>query len=216
MGYSVKKEAGYKSADHQSSTRFNALPAGSYAVTVQSAEVGEYKKGGNADRPLVKVQFKVLDGQVGANRRIFQQVGIFEKWAPTAKNPDGSDNFTFFGFFAAVTGKTEKEFRAWFDETDDAFQELPSPSELEGRKVVLRLKVVPDAYGYDKAVQEFAEETGLAYKSESDKAAARAEFVETQDDYTTNDISGFKVYTGELPAAGEANTSSPKVAAVDL
>jgi hypothetical protein len=200
VGYAVKKDKDYKSAENQSSNRFNALPAGPYAVSIQAAELGEYgPKSTNAGRPLVNVQFRILDGQTGANRRVFQKVGIFEKWAPTSKNPGGADNFTFFQFFAAVTGKTEKEFRAWFDETDDPFDELPSPSQLEGRKLVIRLKVVPDTYGFEKAEREGDLEEG-----------------ETQDDYTTNDISGFKVYDGNLPAAGAANTESPKVAAVDL
>lgn len=195
VGYDVKKTEGRKAADSGGGTRFNALPAGSYAASVYEVTAGEYKNGNNKGRPNIRVQFKILDGQTGANRRIFQTIGIFDEW----NNDKKSDNFTFFQFFAAAVGKSETDFRAWFDEEDDPFGDLPSPTQLEGRKVVLRLKVVPDDYGYKRAKEE---------------GSLGAD--ETEDDFTTNDIAGFKVYDGTLPAAGEANTSSPKVAAVDL
>ena len=195
MGYKVKRDDTYDPTTAGGNNRFAALAAGKYVASVFEAELGEYgPKSGNKGRPFVKVQFRIEDGQTGANRRIFQNIGIFEKWAPTSKNPDGSDNFTFFGFFAAVTGKSEKDFREWFRDAKDPFGELPSPSQLEGRKVTLVLKVVPDDYAYNKALEEGTLEEG-----------------ETQDDYTKNDISGFRVYDGAA-----ANTSAPKVGAVEL
>lgn len=199
MAYTIKKTQGYKSSENVSKNTFDPLPVGKYAVSIYEVDTGEYKNGGNKGREFLKIQFKVLDGQTGANRRIFQNIGLFDQWAPTTKNPDGSDNFTFFGFFAAATGKTEKEFREWYDATDDPFAELPSPTQLEGRKVVLSLKIVPDTYAFNKAQENGDLEAG-----------------QTQDDFKTNDVAGYKVYDGTLPAAGEANTSSPKVAAVDL
>lgn len=199
MGYTIKKTEGYKSAENASKNTFDPLPAGKYAVSIYEASTGEYKRGGNIGKEFLKIQFKVLDGQPGANRRLFENIGLFDRWAPTAKNPDGSDNFTFFGFFAAVTGKTEKEFRQWFDATEDPFAELPSPTQLEGRKVLVNLKIVPDTYAFSKAEENGDLEPG-----------------QTQEDFKTNDVSGYKVYDGTLPAGGEANTSSPKVQAVDL
>lgn len=186
---------------------FKPLKAGPYIATVHDAEIGEFKgekpQRPNAGRPQVNVQFRIADGQEGANRRVFQQIGLFDTWAPTDKNPEGSDNFTFFGFFSAIQGKKEKDFRAEYREAvenpETSDFSVPSPTELLGRKVVLNLKVVPDTYAYTKAVNEGTLEEG-----------------QTQQDYLKNEIGGFKVYDGSDPVAGGAQTSAAKVEAVEL
>lgn len=220
LGYAVAKDTTYKATEGGGDEYrpFKPLEAASVVVSIFEATAGEYKNGGNKGRTNVRIQFKVSEGQKGANKRLFQTVGIFEKWAPTSKNPDGFDNFTFFDLFAAATGKANKEFRQWFEETADPFAELPSPKQLEGRKVVATLKIVNDEYAYTKALTQFAQEKGLDLAA--DRAAVEAAFEDehdlTQDDYKTNEIASFKVYDGTLPSAGGANTSAPKVAAVDL
>lgn len=218
MGYSVKKDSSYDptTAGGDDYRPFKALDAGPVVLSIYEAKIGEFKNGGNKGKTSVRIQFKVEEGQPGANKRLFQTVGIFEKWAPTPKNEGGADNFTFFGFFAAATGKKEKEFRQWFSETDDAFDQIPSPSALEGRKVIGKLKKVPDEYGYRQNLAKFAEENGLDV---ADEATAQ-KFTEVTGysaaSYETNEISSFAVYDGKIPAAGAANTSAPKVAAVEL
>lgn len=195
---------------------FAPLEPGNYAVSLYEVTTGEYQRGGNEGKGFVKVQFKVLDGQKGANRRLYGSIGKFPEWAPTDKNPDGSDNFTFFKFFAAVQGKTEKEFRAEVDEWFDSLTEkqldegvefpeslVPSRSALEGRKVVVTLGVIHDKYNYDKARAQ-AESDG----EDPDDL--------NPDDFKTNEVKNYKVYDGTLPAAGAAQTSAPKVEAVDL
>lgn len=220
MGWSVKKDENYDatSGGNDPYRPFAPLEAGPVVLSVYEVKQGEYKNGGNAGRPHARIQFKVTEGQKGANKRLFQTIGVFEKWAPTAKNPDGFDNFTFFNFFAAVTGKAEKAFREWFKETAEPFGELPGPGELEGRKVVGVLKIVPDTYAYEKALAAFREDEGLkaAVDSEELREAFTAKTGYTAEDYKGNDIASFKVYDGTIPSAGAANTESPKIAAVEL
>lgn len=221
MGYNVKKDESYKATEgggNDPYRPFSPLPAGPVAVGVYEVKEGKYKSPANAGRDHIRVQFKVLEGQKGANRRLFSTIGIFEKWGPTAKNPEGFDNFTFFDFFAAVEGKSNEEFRKWFEETPDAFSKIPGPKELGGRKVIAVTKIVPDTYGYEKALAAFRTDEGLTANVDSEelREAFAAKTGYTRDDYTTNEISGFKVYDGNIPQAGEKNTSSPVAGAVEL
>lgn len=182
MGYGIALK-GTKVSDG-GGNKFDPLAAGPLGLAVFDAEVKEYGPNtNNAGRDFLKIQFKVLDGQTGANRRLFENVGLFPEWAPTDKNPDGSDNFTFFAFFAAVLGKKEKDFRAEFkkaiEEEDEKF-EIPSARELLGKKVTAIIKIVPDDYAYKKylqAVKDGDEEEG-----------------KTQSDFLKNTINGYKVY----------------------
>lgn len=222
MGWGIKKDSDYKASEHgvDPYRPFPPLEAGSYAVAVYEAKAGEFKSEANKGKPNVSLSFKVLPGQPGAGRFLRGFVGVFPKWGPTAKNPQGSDNFTFFNFFSAVLGKSEKEFRQWFDESTEEEIEaaLPSAKELGGRKAVVKVKVVPDEYGYAKTLAQFRKDEELEAAVDSDEL--REAFFDrtgyTQADFNTNEIVGYKVYDGTLPGAGAANTSAPKVAAVEL
>ena len=140
------------------SSGFDPLPPGKYAVSVYDAEAGEFGPNGvNGGRPNLQVQFRVSDGQAGANRRIFQTVGLFPSWAPKEKGDTPKDNFTFYQFFAAVQGKDEKEFRAEVKEAAESKKgnlTLPDAEDLLGREVELTLGIENDVYAFNKARED--------------------------------------------------------------
>ena len=154
MGFNIDTTGGVKEG---SGGTFAPLPAGKYQVNVFDTKPGAFgNKSANADRPNVNVQFKVADGQKGANRRIFQTVGLFLNWAATAKNPDGADNFLFYQFFGAVTGQKDKDFRAKVKEVglEKLSTLLPDPDEILGKQVTLDLGIELDDYAYKKALAD--------------------------------------------------------------
>lgn len=141
-----------------SSGGFAPLAAGDYNVTIFDVEDATYgPKSANAGRPSLRVQLRVSEGQEGTNRRLFETIPLFARWAPTAKNPDGSDAFTFFDFFAAVRGESPKDFRKSFNDLVDAGENpaslLPANSELLGKPLTVVLKVENDTYAFNKAVE---------------------------------------------------------------
>lgn len=186
MGFNIAVESNVVIPE-ASNNAFAPLPAGPYEVTVFDVEQKVYgDKSGNAGRPNVNVQFRISDGQKGANRRVFQTVGLFPTWAPTDKNPGGADNFTFFQFFAAVQGKSEKDFRIEVRESVTAGKgiDLPDLTSLLGKPLVIVLSVKPDVYAFKRAESEGTLEAG-----------------QTQEDFKRNEIASFRV-------AGTAGTSS--------
>lgn len=119
------------------------VPAGKYNVTVVDAEVGTFAEGPdkpNGGRPSLKLQFQDVDGRIG-KMRIFANIGLFGRWAATAKNPKGSDNFGLFNFLAALNiqeGETlaqaNKRMRKDFKDRKPGL--LPDPEELLGVPLV--------------------------------------------------------------------------------
>lgn len=195
------------------SDKFLPLEAAEYTVSVYDVIEGTYKPDSAGEgRDNYRVQLRVADGQKGANRRLFQTIGLFLEWGSTPKSPDGSDNFTFYDFFAAVRGVKSKDFRnavkVWTADAkkdaeavegwlaaivDEDFRaevaeqvggglSVPAPTELLGKKVNVVLKIVPDTYNYKKA------------KAEWDKENPDKEFPETQDDFKTNDVASWKPF----------------------
>lgn len=160
---------------------FTPIAAGTYPVSVFDASVEEYgPKSNNAGRPFLKVQYRIDDGAPGANRRLFDSIPLFTEWAPTAKNPEGSDAFSFFGFFAAVTGVKEKDFRKTVTEALESAKDkskvslpIPDPDTILGKKLALVVKIADDDYAFKKAV------------SEGDDEAVQA-------DFKKNVISGYR------------------------
>lgn len=148
------------------SSGFDPLAPGKYAATVFQVDDKEFgPKSNNAGRPAWNIQFRISDGQTGANRRVFQLVGLFPSWAATDKNPEGSDNFLFYQFFAAIQGKSEKEFRAEVKEVAEGKGKktlsLPDAVQALGTEVVLDLGIETDSWNYDKAHAEW-ENSGQA------------------------------------------------------
>jgi len=132
----------------ESNTGFAPLPAGKYEATVFDVKDGTYgEKSANSGRPNLKVQFRISDGQKGANRRVFETVPLFSEWA------SGSDAFGFFRFFAAVQGKSESEFRKEVAANPKKVS-LPDNKQLLGKAVTLDITVDNDDYAYNKYVAD--------------------------------------------------------------
>lgn len=97
-----------KEVVESSNSAFNPLPAGKYDVTIFSIKAGEFgapkspKAGDNEGKPFWNVQYRVENSEDYTNRRLFQTVGLFPRWAPTEKSPDGAANFTLVQFLKAV------------------------------------------------------------------------------------------------------------------
>lgn len=155
-GFDIDTTGGVKEGNSGS---FAPLPSGKYQATVFDSKAGAFgPKSANADRPNINVQFRISDGQKGANRRVFQTVGLFLNWAATDKNPDGADNFLFYQFFGAVTGQKDKDFRAKVKEVGVAKLGtlLPDPDSILGKQVTLDLGIELDDYAYKKALADDA------------------------------------------------------------
>lgn len=170
------------------SNRFAPLEAGEYTVSIFDVTPDEYKSEANKGKPYYRLQLRVADGQKGANRRLFTSIPLFLEWGPTKKNPNGSDAFTFYDFFAAIKGVKSSEFRAEVKKVVEAEEDLsvPTPKELMGKKVNVVLKIVADTYAFERAEKEGSLEDG-----------------ETQQDFLTNDISGWKPYAEIQQEASE-------------
>jgi hypothetical protein len=81
---------------------FKALEAGKYNVTIADAEETEIGKGLNKGVTGVRMQFRISDGQKGANRRVFNTVWDTERWAPKDGKKEGAVNFQFHQFYKAL------------------------------------------------------------------------------------------------------------------
>ena len=90
------------------------LPVGNYNVTLYEASVEPFSK--NADSPYAKfaalaITLQVADGG-SKGRRIWDRVGLFPKFAPTQKNPQGAVNRSFFNFFQKSLGLSDEALQA--------------------------------------------------------------------------------------------------------
>ena len=151
---------------------FDPLPAGKYNVNIFEVSEGTYKEGGaNAGRTFLKLHLKVADGQAGANRRLFTNVGDFPRWAPKpgGKDPKGAPNYQFFQFYKSLPDDLAVEF----PEGVDGDVELPDLEDLEGALLAVKIKVVKDDYAFKKA------------KAEGDLDGR------TEDDFLKNEVAEF-------------------------
>lgn len=134
---------------------FAPLPAGRYEATIFGVDEGTYAKAKpkSGGLPYLNVQYRISEGQKGANRRVFEMVPMAPQWN------DGGDAFRFHQFCAAVTGVTEKTWReAWNASVEDKKApkpKIPDNKDLLGREVTLTLKIEDDKYHYDIAHKEW-------------------------------------------------------------
>lgn len=139
----------------ETNTGFKPLKAGKYEVTIFGVEEGAYKNGDNKGKPNLNVQYKISDGQKGANRRVFDLVPLITNWS------DGKDAFRFFQFWAAVLGMPEKDFRIKVKEAKEAGDtdletlDLPEDDDLLGMELTITLNVKDDKYRYEEAVKKW-------------------------------------------------------------
>lgn len=152
------------------SNNFDALDAGTYGVTIFDVKKGEIAAGKrNAGAMQYNVQFKVLDGQPGANRRHFETITFAPSWPEFGDKPE-ADNFGLFNFLAAVQGRKSSEVRAEWDAATkgDGEVTIPSASELLGKKFNITLSKKPDPFGYKRA-KEKAEASGEEFNGTPDQ-----------------------------------------------
>lgn len=123
---------------------FEPIPAGKYRAYLFDADERTFgPNSNNADRPYYNIQLKIADGEY-ENRRVFMMVGLFPVWAPTAKNPDGADNFTYFDFYAAVNGMSSIEARKLNNEQGGL--DYPDPEDFIGMVVEADIGIRNNTY----------------------------------------------------------------------
>lgn len=135
---------------------FEALDAGVYGVSIFDVKSSVIEKGKRAEGSTVyNVQFKILDGQKGANRRHFERITFTPSW-PVFGDKKEADNFGLYNFLAAVQGRKASEVRAEWKAAAEGEGEvtIPSPTELLGKKFNVTLSKEPDQYGFDKAKEK--------------------------------------------------------------
>lgn len=156
---------------------FKPLEAGKYNVDIFDAEEAEIKNGPNAGVTGVRMQFRISDGQKGANRRVFNTVWDTERWAPKGDKPEGAVNFQFHQFYKAVG----------VDVSGDTL-DLPEVEDLLGEALTVKLKVVADDYKFKKA---YAEWQGQEPDEGTDAHATWADKKPAKGDFLTNEIAEF-------------------------
>ena len=130
-------------------TGFKPLPMGRYEATIFGVKNGKYenkakkKSYGLANK---NIQFRISDGQAGANRRVFLLNPDEPNWN------DGSDAFMFHQFWSVVMGMEEADFRKKLSEGEDI--DFPEDEDLLGFPVTLLLKVEDDTYAFEKAKEK--------------------------------------------------------------
>ena len=174
-------------------TAFAPLPAGKYNVSVFDLAEGEYKNGVNKGKKFLKLQLRISEGQTGTNRRVFTNVGDFERWNPKAGKEVGAVNFQYFQFYKALGVVFPKP-------GEDGEVELPDFDEIEGADLAIKLKIVEDSYAYEKALGE--------WKDAKDKAEAKGKPFEDEEpvkgDFLKNEVAEFlpSLDEDELASAG--------------
>ena len=143
-----KVDVGGQTIQTETGGSFAPLPAGKYAATIFGVKEDTFKSGKNKGFPILNVQFRISDGQKGANRRIFDRIPLKPKFA------EDKDAFRFFQFWAAVKGIPEKEFRvavAAAAENKKGSIELADDKDLLGEEVTLVLGIEDDDYHFKEA-----------------------------------------------------------------
>ena len=128
--------------------RNSLIPAGTYNATIFDAELGEFATGPdkpNGGRPSLKLQLVDADGGLGKSR-MFVNLGLFSQWAPSAKNPKGSDNFGLFNFLAALLIKDGENMaqanrRVRKEFAEDPNFELPDIEDLLGTPIGVKVTI---------------------------------------------------------------------------
>ena len=144
---------------------YSVLPEGEYLTSIYDVKDIEFaKRGGNAGRPAINVQFRLVDGRPHANRRLFDRVPMFATFAPKEGKEKGSQAFRFFQFWSAVLGikrsEFEKQYKALEAEGKDPFEILLDNDELLGKQVVVKVGHKQSEYHHDLAVAK-AKEDGV-------------------------------------------------------
>lgn len=144
-----KINAGTAPVQTETNNGFKPLKAARYEATIFGLEDGEYGTKANKGLAKLNVQYRISEGQVGTNRRLFDEFPAAPTWL------DGKDAFRFHQFGAAVTGRTEQEFREYAAAQQAAKEdiELPDDADLLGFPVTITVSVVDDDWKWKKALE---------------------------------------------------------------
>lgn len=120
------------------SNTFEPVPQGTYLCDIYNVDVREFGPNtANRGRENYNIQLRIADGPF-TNRRVFTTVGLFPTWA------SGSDNFQFFGLFAAIEGISANELRKRFNAEGGI--EIPDPEDIMGYQVTARVGIEENTY----------------------------------------------------------------------
>jgi len=111
-----------------SSGDYSVVPAGSYNATIFDVKQETVKSGPNEGKPRFNIQFR-LTGEGVENRRVFAYVALYK----------AGDYWKTQAFFKALG----------YDLTAGTFA-VPSPQELSGKPIGVRVKVGKDQDGNDR------------------------------------------------------------------
>lgn len=110
------------------------------AVVKENKGVEDFAKSGpNAGKQAVRLRVDILpDSPTGAKRVYFVKIPLFNKFAPTEKNPEGADAWMFTNFFERVMGVSREDIKAG----------KPLPSNVEGKRltIILSKPKAPDQW----------------------------------------------------------------------
>ena len=172
-----------KDVKKSENTGFAPLPAGKYNVSVFDLEESEYKSPNNKGKPMLRLQLRVSDGQKGANRRLFTNLGDFPYWGKKdGSGEDGSPNFLYFQFYKALGVVFPSK-----DEEDEVEVSLPDLDEIEGATLAVKVKIVNDDYAYKKAQEAWIEAKDAAEA----KGKPFTEEQPEQGDFLRNEVAEF-------------------------
>lgn len=107
---------------------YSVIPAGSYNATIYEVKQETVKSGPNEGKPRFNVQFRISDGQY-ENRRVFGYVALYK----------AGDYWKTQSFFSALG----------YDLSAGTFT-VPSPADLQGKPIGVRVKVGKDQNGDDR------------------------------------------------------------------
>lgn len=137
---------------------FSVLPEGEYLVSVYDVKDIEYaRQGGNAGRPGINVQFRLVDGRPHANRRLFDRVPMFATFAPKNGEEKGKQAFRFFQFWSAILDEKRGDFATRFKAHEEkngpgsGFDLLLENSDLLGKQVIVKVGHEQSEYHFNKA-----------------------------------------------------------------
>lgn len=109
-----------------SNASYSPVPAGTYNTTVFEVKIVPVKNGENAGKDQFSVQFRIADGQY-ENRRLFTYIPLYA----------GKAQWKTLAFFKAL---------GFEPKPNEPFQ-IPSPNDLSGKPVAVKVTVVPDQNG---------------------------------------------------------------------
>jgi Protein of unknown function (DUF669) len=107
---------------------YSVIPAGSYNATIYDIKQETVKSGPNEGKPRFNIQFRISDG-ANENRRVFGYVALYK----------AGDYWKTQAFFKALG----------YDLTAGSFT-VPTPQELSGKPIGVRVKVGKDQDGNDR------------------------------------------------------------------